>query len=303
MKAHSESRGSGIKYIIIVSMLLQAASVVHGQCIVTGCTPGECYVESGSNKCSKCLDGYYRTSTLQICNVCQSRCLTCSSFSQCLTCKVGYYFDQSQNFCSSCSNKCSECTSGSSCTKCEEGYSTNSNGSCEEATQTDSTSDNKSTSLVGQIVGYCISGCVLILCCVITLLHQKRKQEEEEAARKAYKEEQDKIERANGRRDEEDIVEDQDFDRGSGNIIPIDFNDGSKKSRVKPFNMGNNASNSIGDFKHPKLDLKPAVGGESNVLSIGSYRPRISSGAQQLFPPEHGKIGGNDGFAPRKKRL
>jgi hypothetical protein len=60
----------------------------------------------------------------------------------------------------------------------------------------------KKSSLVGQIIGYCVSGVVLILCCAITLLHQKRKQEEEEAARKQYKLEQEKLQAANQPKDE-----------------------------------------------------------------------------------------------------
>ena len=52
--------------------------------------------------------------------------------------------------------------------------------------------------MVGQIIGYCVSGLMLIICCIVTILYQKKKQEDEERARKAYKEEQMKNRGAGG---------------------------------------------------------------------------------------------------------
>ena len=199
------------------SLLLYIATRVSCQCDITGCAAGECYLDGGQNKCRRCLDGYYRTSTTLSCNPCQSRCRTCELFAQCSSCKAGFYLDTAQSFCGSCPTKCLDCDTSNSCAQCEEGLAFNltagacTDGSGEAAAA--AAAPKKKSSLVGQIIGYCVSGVVLVLCCVITLLHQKRKQEEEEAARRQHKLEQEKLQAANHPRDEhEDGAGEWEFD-------------------------------------------------------------------------------------------
>lgn len=162
-------------------------------CTLTGCEPGKCYLSGSDMKCTTCSAGYYKSTTLEICNSCNSRCTTCTYFDNCQSCKDGYYLDTSQNFCGSCPSKCTKCVSSTECTECESGTQLSSSKTCvDSAAQSESSSSSKS-SIVGQVIGYCVSGVVLILCCAITLLHQKRKQEEEERTRKQFKEEQAKL--------------------------------------------------------------------------------------------------------------
>ena len=190
----------------LCSLLLYVATHVDCQCVITGCASGECYMDGGQSKCRLCLDGFYRTSTALSCNPCQSRCKTCEFFAQCSTCKAGYYLDTVQSFCGSCPTGCLECDSSNSCSRCEAGLAFNETvGECTDGSATEAAAaaePKKKSSLVGQIIGYCVSGVVLVLCCTITLLHQKRKQEEEEAARKQYKLEQEKLQAANQHKDE-----------------------------------------------------------------------------------------------------
>ncbi len=188
------------------SLLLYIATQVSCECVIAGCVVGECYLDGGQSKCRVCLDGYYRTSTALSCSPCQTRCKTCELFAQCSTCKAGFYLDTVQSFCGSCPSKCLACDSFDSCSKCEEGLAFNATiGECTDGAASEPAAPaatKKKSSLVGQIIGYCVSGVVLILCCTITLLHQKRKQEEEEAARKQYKLEQEKLQAGNQQKDE-----------------------------------------------------------------------------------------------------
>lgn len=194
------------------------AGRVDCQCPMTGCT--DCSVVGGNAACSKCSGGYYKSLTKDVCYQCQARCLTCTYYDTCQSCKGGYFYDSSQSFCISCPEKCTECSSVTTCTACEDGNSLN-NSLCAAKTE-EAGGSSKSSSLVGQIIGYCVSGVLLVVCCVITLLHQKRKQEEEEEARRKFKEEQTKNERRPEHRSQHgEVIEDPEFDRIHNNPAPI----------------------------------------------------------------------------------
>lgn len=231
-----------LKVSLCLVMFVQA---IFAQCPMTGCN--NCSTVNGSTVCSQCSDGYYQGIVQKVCYPCQSKCTTCTYSDNCQSCKDGFYLDTSQNFCISCADKCTKCTEASTCTECEEGHSLNNEKLC---ATTEAASSGKSSSLVGQIIGYCVSGVLLIVCCVITLLHQKRKQEEEEEARKKFKEEQARLERTNrpdGNRDS-DVVEDLEFDRlhnnrnssdnllGSAVLIKKDVTTSGSSSRLQPGN-------------------------------------------------------------------
>lgn len=201
---------------LLMSWLFVLPELVVAQCSLTGCVNGACYISGSDMKCSLCLAGYYKSSTQEICNPCNSRCKTCTYFDTCQSCKDGYYLDTSQNFCGSCPTNCATCTSSSVCKTCDNGSALNAQSLCASSSsdQSSTSASSSKSSIVGQVIGYCVSGVVLVLCCVITLLHQKRKQEEEEKARQLYKEEQARLHGvvgSNVNHDNIEVLEDPEF--------------------------------------------------------------------------------------------
>ena len=156
-------------------------------CSMDGCKEGMCFTSGSELKCSDCIAGYYKSTTLENCNQCSTRCMTCTSYDVCTSCRAGYFQDAGSLQCNSCPVNCLSCKSSAACIKCEDGSSLTDAGICGNGS-TGGDQQSTSSSMTGQIVGYCVSGVVVILCCVITVLYQKKKQEDEEEARNQLKE-------------------------------------------------------------------------------------------------------------------
>lgn len=179
---------TAISYILeLTSIILTICITTGNACTMTGCKDGMCFTSGSDIKCSSCMTGYYKSITLENCNQCNPRCLSCTSYDACLTCNTGYYLPAESTQCNSCSANCRICKTTTECTQCEEGSLLTDTKACSDGSQA-SQQQTTGKSMTGEIVGYCVSGVVVILCCVITILYQKKKQEQEEEERRNFKE-------------------------------------------------------------------------------------------------------------------
>lgn len=240
---------SPLAKLALCSLLL---GLVSPNCVLDGCSPEKCQeVQNSNNICLECNSGYYKTVPYETCNKCYERCTACTDKTVCTACKDGYFLD-SQQFCSSCPANCLTCESEKKCLTCSEGVELNTEGMCgeETASQEEKTEEKSKNSMVGQIIGYCVSALVVVFCCALTLAHQKRKEEEQEKARKAYREEQIREQRRQRALDEgnyNDIVEDPDFEEKEGVNTPSN-REKHQRDSIEPISM----------FTKPKIKFPDA---------------------------------------------
>lgn len=137
-------------------------------CSLQGCDSSQCVTVGSSTCCMQCQEGFFKINGCE-CYQCVSNCLQCTSATTCSTCKSSYRLDSSST-CVQCGSNCLACDTNA-CTQCAEGFSL-SQGQC--------SANTSSKSLIGQIIGYTVSGVVCILCCIVTLLYQRHKAKLEE---------------------------------------------------------------------------------------------------------------------------
>lgn len=170
-------------YLCLCAVILENGCVYC--CPMVGCAPDKCTSVSGINSCSGCVSGYYKLENKQECNACASQCSSCTSWTACQSCQQGYFIDEGASVCVACSANCDTCTSRTSCTRCSTGFSFSSEtkACASDADQNSGKKEESGGSSIGPIIGYVVSGLVLVICCTITIIHQRRKQQLEAKAK------------------------------------------------------------------------------------------------------------------------
>ena len=165
-------------------------------CPIVGCVSSKCTNSGGNSVCLECSYGYYKPMTSSECNLCASQCTSCTAWTTCQSCQEGYFIDQGTSSCIACTSNCESCTSRKTCSRCSNKFSfSNDTLTCVENQDGKSGGDqnnDSSSSNIGPIIGYVVSGLVLVICCALTIIHQRRKQNEEAKEKQALKEQQEK---------------------------------------------------------------------------------------------------------------
>ena len=193
VRRESYTRSSGMLlnqfWVLLSSVILQLGYV--NSCPIEGCIPEKCSIVAEIATCSLCNQGYFKQNNQAGCSLCASQCASCTAWTICQSCQPGYFIESgSSGICLACSANCDSCSSRTFCSKCSTGFiSSVDNSACESSSSNQQSGDKGlGATSIGPIIGYVVSGLVLVICCTITIIHQRKKQQEAEKGKTELKE-------------------------------------------------------------------------------------------------------------------